>query len=114
MTWKRSDLPRRSVAKTDMSRRPVRRSLGGGGSPWTKAEIRAARQTALKPVLEDLGYRLEPRNNDNYLVLGLPEEIVVKEHYWVCLDDGSAGNAIDFLVRVEGMTFKKAMELLLS
>jgi len=97
-----------------MSRRPVRRSLGGGGSPWTKAEIRAARQTPLKPVLEQLGYRLEPRKDDNYLVLDTPEEIVVKDHYWVCLDDGAAGNAIDFLVDVEGMTFKKAVELLLS
>jgi len=81
---------------------------------WKRSEIRAARQTALKPVLEQLGYRLRARDNGNYLLLGLPEEIVVKEHYWVCLDDGSAGNAIDFLVSVEGMTFKKAVELLLS
>lgn len=34
----------------------------------------------------------------NYRVLGLPEEVVLKDHYWVRTRDGLAGNAIDFLV----------------
>ena len=79
---------------------------------WKRSEIRAARQTPLKPVLERLGYRLSPTGQDNYMVLGLSEEIVVKQHYWVRLDDGSAGNAIDFLVKLRGMSFSKAMETL--
>jgi len=81
-------------------------------STWTKAEIRAARQAPLKPLLERLGYRLSPTGQDNYLVVGLPSEIVIKAHYWVCLEDGSAGNAIDFLVKIQGKSFSEAMHLL--
>ena len=81
---------------------------------WKRIEIRIARQTPLKPVLEALGYRLEPRRDNNYLVIGLSEEVIVKDHYWVCTDDGSAGNAIDFLVNIQGMTFSEAMHLLTS
>lgn len=81
---------------------------------WKRVDVRAARQTPLKPILESLGYRLEPRQDDNYLVLGLSDEILVKEHYWVCTDDGSAGNTIDFLVNIKGMTFSEAMHLLTS
>ena len=81
---------------------------------WKRIEIRAARQTPLKPVLEGLGYRLEPRKDNNYLVLGLSQEVIVKDHYWVRTDDGSAGNAIDFLVKIQGMTFSEAMHLLTS
>ena len=51
MTWKRSDMSRRSS--------------------WTKAEIRRARQTPLKPVLEAMGYRLQPIQKGNYRVIGL-------------------------------------------
>jgi len=80
---------------------------------WKRSEIRAARLTPLKPLLERLGYRLSPTGQGNYLVLGLPTEIVIKQHYWVCLDDGSAGNAIDFLVKLQGKSFREAMELLL-
>lgn len=79
---------------------------------WTRAEIRTARQTPLKPVLESLGYRLSPTGQDNYMVLGLPAEVVVKDHYWVRLDDGVAGNAIDFLVKVQAMSFNQAMQTL--
>lgn len=92
--WNRSDVSRRSA--------------------WTKADIRRARQIPLKPVLERLGYRLEPRPNGNYAICGLAHEIVVKDHYWVCPDSGDAGNAIDFFVRVKGTSFNEAIRLLLS
>ena len=65
---------------------------------WTG--IRRARQTPFKPLLERLGYRLNAIANDNYVVIGLPREIVVKGHCWACADGGDAGNAIDFPVRV--------------
>lgn len=81
---------------------------------WTKSEIRQARCTPLKPVLDKLGYRLLPRQNGNYIVTGLSPEIVIKDHFWVCTDDGSSGNSIDFLVKLRGMPFTKAVRLLLS
>ena len=102
MTWKRSELSRHRS--------------------WTKAEIHRARRTPLPPILESQGYRLEPRARGNYRVVGLTQEIIVKDHYWVCTDDASAapddhsrsGNSIDFLVQIGGLSFEKAMELLTS
>jgi len=82
------------------------------GRTWKRSEIRAARRRALKPVLERLGYQLSPTGQGNYLIVGLSREIVIKQHYWVCLDDGAAGNAIDFFVRLQGKSFTEAMELL--
>ena len=94
MTWTRSDLSRRS---------------------WTKAEIRAARQAPLQPVLEQLGYRLEPRPNDNYAITGQRcGEIIIKDHYWTCPGTELAGNAIDFLMRIRGATFHEAMQQLIQ
>lgn len=81
---------------------------------WKQTEIRLARQTPLKPVLERLGYQLEPRPNGNYNLVGSPREIVIKQHYWICLDDDTSGNAIDFLTKIQNMPFGKAMELLTS
>ncbi len=104
MTWKRSETSRRCA--------------------WAKADIRCARQVALRPVLEDLGYQFTELRNGNYLIHHLAAEIVVKDHFWICKGDGSAGpvparnatsgNAIDFLVEVQGMSFSQAVELLLS
>jgi hypothetical protein len=102
MTWTRSDVSRRSKAKMDVSRRT-----------WTKAEIRAARQAPLQPILEQLGYQLEPRANDNYAVTGMRgDEIVIKDHYWNCPGTELAGNAIDFLMRIHGASFHEAMQQL--
>jgi len=81
---------------------------------WKRSEIRRARQRPLKPLLERLGYRLTDTGQDNYMVLGLAEEVVVKQHYWVRLDDGAAGNAIDFFVKLQGKSFSEAMDLLTS
>ena len=36
---------------------------------WNRSEIRRARQTPLKPVLERLGYRLNPIAKDNYVII---------------------------------------------
>ncbi len=81
---------------------------------WKREQIRDARRRALKPLVEALGYRLQPRPNLNHEIVGLAGDVVIKDHYWVRLQDGAAGNAIDFLVHVEGMSFNKAMELLTS
>ena len=79
---------------------------------WNRADIRRARQIQLKPVLEQLGYRLQPRANGNYTIAGLANDIVIKDHYWNCPDSGQAGNAIDFFVKIRGVTFNEAMTLL--
>ncbi len=79
---------------------------------WKHSDIRHARQTPLKPVCEALGYRLEQLRDGNYRIDGPASKIVIKDNYWVCTDSGAAGNAIDFLVDIEGMAFRKAMRLL--
>ena len=88
---------------------------------WSRSDIRQARQMALKPVLERLGYTLEPLKNGNYIIVGTTPEIIVKEHYWTQTTTGvaggpstevRAGNAIDFLVKIRGVTFNQAMQLL--
>ena len=79
---------------------------------WSRLEIRQARQIHLKPVLEQLGYRLLPRPDGNYAISGLAREIIIKEHYWNCPDSGQSGNAIDFFTKIRGVTFKEAMTLL--
>ena len=79
---------------------------------WSPDQIRTARRTQLKPLLGQLGYRLDPLENDNWKVYGLPREVVVKEHYWSCPENGTGGNAIDLLTQVMGMGFSEAMSLL--
>jgi len=79
---------------------------------WKSPVIRAARKTPLKPLLEARGYRLKPRSAGNYELLGVAGDVVLKEHYWVRLEDGAAGNAIDFFVQIEGRSFNEAMRLL--
>ena len=39
---------------------------------WTPQQIRTARRILLKPLLEQLGYRLDPLENENWKVYGLP------------------------------------------
>ena len=57
---------------------------------------------------------LTPPRSNHYLIAGLGSEIVIKEHYWNCPDTGEAGNAIDFLVNIRGVTFNEAMTMLTS
>ena len=81
-------------------------------SKWTHQQIRRARQVALKPLLEQMGFRLQELKNGNSKVYDLPIEVVVKQTYWVCPETGTGGNAIDLLVHVIGMSFSEAMNKL--
>ncbi len=81
---------------------------------WSRDEIRAARRAPLEPIVQRLGYELAEGSEGNQLIVGLSGPVVIKEHYWVRTDDGTGGNAIDFLVRIEGMSFAQAMRLLRS
>jgi len=58
--------------------------------------------------------RLEAVEKRQHVIRDLPGGIVIKDHYWVCTENGSAGNSIDFLVKIRVMSFSKATELLLS
>lgn len=79
---------------------------------WTSTQIRTARRVALEPLLEQMGYRLQPLENGNKEVHGLPKPIIIKAHYWHAPEDGTGGNAIDLLTRIIGMNFNEAMEQL--
>lgn len=81
---------------------------------WKKADIRTARQVILKPVLEALDYQLQHKGGENYKVLALPKDITIKESYWICHDDGTSGNAIDFMIQIDGKSFAQAMQILLG
>lgn len=83
-------------------------------NPWTKADIRRARMIELKPVLEKLGYRLQPLPDDNYRVIGLSPEVIVKEGFWTCPETAKGGNAIDLIIHVRACPFNEAVRLLLS
>ena len=80
---------------------------------WSKLDIRKARKVPLVPVLSQLGYTMRKLEYDNYLVED-HGSVIVRDNYWFCKDDLSAGNAIDFFVIVEGWTFSEAMALLVG
>jgi hypothetical protein len=81
---------------------------------WSQEEIRAARQTPLRPLLGRRGYRLDDAGEGNFALAGSPLGIVIKENYWTSPLTGQSGNAIDFLVKIEGLRFEDAMKLLLA
>ncbi len=37
-----------------------------------------------------------------------------KENYWIRTDTGESGNAVDFFVKIRGMSFIETMRLLLG
>ena len=76
---------------------------------WTPEQIRNARKTPLKPLLERMGYRLRKLENGNMEVLGFSCPVIIKEHYWSCPQNRSGGNTIDLLMQIMGMSFHEAM-----
>ena len=79
---------------------------------WSRDDIRSARRAHLKPVLENLGYRLRPLENGNYEVCGISCTVIIKENYWLCTDDQRSGNVIDFCMMILNISFNKAMEVI--
>jgi len=79
---------------------------------WTAERIRAARRIALQPLLKQMEYPMQTLRNGNIRVYDLPQEILIKETYWVCPATGNGGNAIDLLMQVMGMNFNEAMKKL--
>ena len=88
---------------------------------WTKQQIRDARKIKLVPILIERSYRLYPLKNDNYRIL--PDDpdacserrrgagVIVKESFWIWHEKNIYGNTIDFLMKIEGMSFNQAMQI---
>ena len=75
---------------------------------WTREQIRAARLAPLAPLLQKRGLRLNERPAQNLEVLEY-KGLVIKDSYWRWPARNQAGNAIDFFVKVLGLSFHDAM-----
>jgi len=78
---------------------------------WTKSAIRAARKLPLAAILQHRGLALRDRGGGNFEPLDHPG-VFIKASFWRWPDRNLAGNTIDFLVQVQGMTFRQAMEII--
>ena len=75
---------------------------------WSRAQIRAARQAPLLPLLQKRGLQLIPKEADNFLLPAFPG-LILKDSYWRWPQKNLAGNTIDFFVQVLGLSFHEAM-----
>ena len=75
---------------------------------WTRQQIRAARLAPILPILQRRGLNLREREAANHDVLAYPG-LIVKDCYWRWPQRDLAGNAIDFCVKVLGLSFHDAM-----
>ena len=77
--------------------------------PWTREQIRDARKAPLAPLLVKRGFALVELPADNFAVTAFPG-LIVKDSYWRWPERDRAGNTIDFLVQVLGLSFHDAMK----
>jgi len=77
--------------------------------PWTREQIRDARKAQLAPLIAKRGLALVELPADNFAVTAFPG-LIVKDSYWRWPERGQAGNTIDFLVQVLGLSFHEAMK----
>jgi len=75
---------------------------------WTRQQIRDARLAPLVGLLEKRGLQLIAREAGNFLLPAYPG-LIVKDSYWRWPERNLAGNAIDFFMRVFGLSFHDAM-----
>ena len=75
---------------------------------WTREQIRAARVVPLVPLLQQRGLQLIERPADNF-ELAAYKGLLLKDSYWRWPERNLAGNAIDFFVKVLGLSFNDAM-----
>jgi len=86
-------------------------SLNGGRAPaprWAREQIRAARLAPLVPLLEKRGLQVVAREAGNFILPAYPG-LILKDSYWRWPQRNLAGNAIDFFMRVLGLSFHDAM-----
>jgi hypothetical protein len=75
---------------------------------WSREQIRAARHAPLLPLLRQRGLHLIERDAGNFELSAHPG-LLLKDSVWRWPERDLAGNAIDFLVQVLGLTFHDAM-----
>jgi hypothetical protein len=75
---------------------------------WTREQIRAARMAPLVPLLRQRGFQLIELPAANF-ELAPYKGLLIKNSYWRWPQRQLAGNAIDFFVKVLGLTFNDAM-----
>lgn len=75
---------------------------------WSREQIRAARLVPLAPLLQKRGLQLIEREAGNFILPAYPG-LVLKDSYWRWPERNQAGNAIDFFMRVLGLSFHEAM-----
>lgn len=75
---------------------------------WTRQQIRAARLAPLVGLLQKRGLQLLAREAGNFILPAYPGRIV-KDSYWRWPQRDLEGNAIDFFMRVLGLSFHDAM-----
>ena len=76
---------------------------------WSREQIRAARMTALPPLLEKRGLALRDRGGGNAEIEQY-NGLLIKASYWRWPERDMAGNAIDFYTKVLGLSFNQAMK----
>jgi len=82
-------------------------------TPWTRQQIRAARVAPLAPLLQKRGIQIIEREAGNLALPAFPG-LIVKDSYWRWPQRELAGNAIDFFVKVLGLSFADAMRQITS
>lgn len=89
------------------------RAPGGGplGPRWTREQIRAARRAPLVPLLQKRGLQIIELPAGNFELAAYPG-LLLKDSYWRWPQRDLAGNAIDFFMRVLGLSFHDAMRQL--
>ena len=75
---------------------------------WTREQIRAARLAPLVPLLRRRGLQLIERPAGNFILPAYPG-LLLKDSYWRWPQRNLGGNAIDFFMRVLGLSFHDAM-----
>lgn len=75
---------------------------------WTRQQIRNARLAPLAGLLQKRGLQLVAREAGNFILPAYPG-LIVKDSYWRWPERNLAGNAIDFCMRVLGLSFHDSM-----
>ena len=80
---------------------------------WSREQIRDARKAQLAPLIAKRGLALVELPADNFGVTAF-SGLIVKDCYWRWPERGQAGNTIDFLVQVLGLSFHEAMKTIVA
>ena len=75
---------------------------------WTRQQIRAARLAPLVGLLQKRGLQLLACEAGNFILPAYPG-LIVKDSYWRWPERNLSGNAIDFFMRVLGLSFHQTM-----